>query len=89
MCKEIKLNPDYAIEITYLAQIIAIWAFTKNHQLTFGLISIFLQVPKRQALAQYFVFLLHNFGLKFKENGIAAWCYSHQSGNLVGFILVG
>ena len=55
-----KFNPDYAIEITYLAQIIAIWAFTKNHQLTFGLISNFLQTPKRQALAQYFVFLLHN-----------------------------
>jgi len=64
MCKEIKLNPDYAIEIIYLAQIIAIWAFTKNHQLTFELISIFLQIPKRQALAQYFVFLLHNPGLK-------------------------
>jgi len=56
------LNPDYAIEITYLAQIIAIWAFTKNHQLTFWLTSNFLQTPKRQVLAQYIAILSHNPG---------------------------
>ena len=60
-----KLNPNYAIEITYLTQIIAIWAFTKNHQLTVGLILNFLQTSKRQALAQYFVILLHNPGLRY------------------------
>jgi len=41
--------PDYAIEITQLAFIIALWAFTKNHRLTFGLTSNSLQIPTAQA----------------------------------------
>ncbi len=31
------LNPKYAIEITKLAKVITVWAFTNNHRLTFGL----------------------------------------------------
>jgi Na+/H+-dicarboxylate symporter len=39
------LNPYYAIEIAKLAQVIASRAFTRNHRLTFGLNSNFLQTP--------------------------------------------
>ena len=32
----VSVYPDYAIEITKLAQVIVSWTFTKNHQLTYG-----------------------------------------------------
>jgi len=56
----IYLNPNYTIEISNLLQIIASWAFTKNHRLTYGLTSNSLQTPIRQAFAEYFAILLHN-----------------------------
>ena len=34
-----EFNPDFAIVISNLSQIIALWAFTKNHRLTYGLTS--------------------------------------------------
>ena len=37
MNKIITLNPEYALEIIPLLQIIVPWAFVKIHQLTFGL----------------------------------------------------
>ena len=39
------INPNYAIEIIKLAQVIVSRAFTGNHRLTFGLNSNFLQTP--------------------------------------------
>ena len=39
------------------------WAFTKNHRLTFGLSSNFLQIPTTQALSLILAILLHNLGL--------------------------
>jgi len=39
------------------------WAFTKNHRLTFGLSSNFLQTPTTQALSLILVILLYNLGL--------------------------
>jgi len=44
-------NPKYAIEIAKLAKVIAPWAFTNNHRLTFGLTSNSLQTPTAQALS--------------------------------------
>jgi len=58
--------PDYAIEITKLAQVIALWAFANNHRLTFGLTSNSLQAPTAQALTPFLAILLHNPGL-FKK----------------------
>ena len=58
----LSLNPDYAIEITKPAQIIASWAFTKNHRLTYRLTSNSLQAPTTQALALILAILLHNSG---------------------------
>jgi len=55
-------NPKYAIEITKLAKVIALWAFTKNHRLTFGLTSNSLQTPTAQALLLILAMLLHNLG---------------------------
>ena len=57
-----QLNPKYAIEITKLAKVIAPWAFTNNHQLTFGLTSNSLQTPTVQALSLILAILLHNLG---------------------------
>jgi len=57
------LNPNYAIEITKLAKVIALWVFINNHQLTFGLTSNSLQTPTAQALSLILAILLHNLGL--------------------------
>jgi hypothetical protein len=57
------LSPDYTIEITEVASVIALWAFTKNHRLTYGLSSNFLQTPITQALDAFLAILLYNPGL--------------------------
>jgi len=59
--------PNYAIEITKLAKVIALWAFTNNHQLTFGLTSNSLQTPTAQALSLILAILLHNLGLLMRK----------------------
>jgi len=60
-------NPKYAIGITELAKVIAPWAFTNNHQLTYGLTSNSLQTPTAQALSLISIILLHNLGLMILE----------------------
>ena len=57
-------NPDYTLELQNFTQIIALWVFTKNHRLTFGLTSSFLQISTAQAFGKLKAILIHNLVLK-------------------------
>ena len=56
------LIPNYVREITELVQVIALWIFINNHQLTEGLTSNSLQTPTTQALTLISAILLHVLG---------------------------
>jgi hypothetical protein len=58
----VSLNPEFALEIAEAALVIALWAFTKKHRLTYGLTSIFLQTPIAQALNAFLAILMQNPG---------------------------
>jgi hypothetical protein len=57
------MNPNYAIEITNLPQIIGSWAFTAYTSMHLWVhLSDTLQTPMSQASVGYLAILLHNLG---------------------------